>query len=166
MSSRPSNGFTTQERWGTSVKPGIFAVGVGLASSTLPLQARASMHCACHCCTLKVACLPRGHEAKFALARRYKPGDYVRVKVEDSSVRYRKPHLRTPGALLHCSTPSSTADMVKQDELEAPYGQACLPVFVCARIFYSCQTLSNIRHSSACHVYQGVRLTAWPTVSS
>ena len=29
---------------------------------------------------------------------RYKPGDYVRVKVEDSSVRYRKPHLRTPGA--------------------------------------------------------------------
>ncbi len=30
--------------------------------------------------------------------RRYKPGDYVRVKVEDSSTRYRKPHLRTPGA--------------------------------------------------------------------
>ncbi|CAK0783031.1 hypothetical protein CVIRNUC_006226 [Coccomyxa viridis] len=29
----------------------------------------------------------------------YKPGDYVRVKVEDSSVRYRKPHLRTPGYL-------------------------------------------------------------------
>ena len=28
---------------------------------------------------------------------RYKPGDYVRVKVEDSSTRYRKPHLRTPG---------------------------------------------------------------------
>ena len=32
------------------------------------------------------------------MACRYKPGDYVRVKVEDSSVRYRKPHLRTPGA--------------------------------------------------------------------
>ena len=29
--------------------------------------------------------------------RRYKKGEYVRVKVEDSSTRYRKPHLRTPG---------------------------------------------------------------------
>lgn len=28
---------------------------------------------------------------------RYQPGDYVRVKPENSSIRWRRPHLRTPG---------------------------------------------------------------------
>ena len=37
------------------------------------------------------------------LGSRFKPGDYVRVKVEDSSTRYRKPHLRTPGMLVMLS---------------------------------------------------------------
>ena len=27
----------------------------------------------------------------------FKAGDHVRIKSEDSSVRYRKPHIRTPG---------------------------------------------------------------------
>ena len=30
---------------------------------------------------------------------RFKKGDYVRCKTEDAAVRYRKPHLRTPGYL-------------------------------------------------------------------
>ena len=29
----------------------------------------------------------------------YKEGDHVRVRSEDAAVRYRKPHLRTPGVL-------------------------------------------------------------------
>lgn len=33
------------------------------------------------------------------LVCRFKQGDYVRVKREDSEVRFRKPHLRTPGYL-------------------------------------------------------------------
>ena len=30
--------------------------------------------------------------------RSFKEGDHVRVRSEDAAVRYRKPHLRTPGA--------------------------------------------------------------------
>ena len=34
------------------------------------------------------------------MMRRFKEGDHVRVRSEDAAVRYRKPHLRTPGTRL------------------------------------------------------------------